>query len=169
VLLEVLDWLPQSAHPGASARLLPLCVVASRVFQGQAEGSRVKEISDHDAIVSSALQRIGATFRAGPLDVDCDKGLVCAAAADAACRALDNYSAPPACPCHRHCICIVAAEGQRRSSDGIPWSYVHYDCPALECTTQHLRNTCVSRLWASTLGCVGACKRSTGHTLQCSN
>jgi hypothetical protein len=92
VLLEVLDWLPQSANQWQT--IAPLCKVARRVFQEQVEGSQVTDISHHEAIVSSALQRISATFQARATD-PLEGELVWVPIAMAACCALDNYSAPP--------------------------------------------------------------------------
>jgi hypothetical protein len=99
LLLEVLGWLPPSSKLWLYATVLPLCIVASRVYLAEGQGSAVTDIGEHDAIVTSALQRIIATFQARPRDAEGDK-LVWAAAVDAACRSLDNYSTPPlpACP-----------------------------------------------------------------------
>jgi hypothetical protein len=97
VLLEALEWLPRSHDIWHSATLLPLCEVAGRGFLSEDRGSALTDYQDHDALVSSALQRISATLWSGPAGAGCDRERLWAAAVDAACCALDNYSVPPAC------------------------------------------------------------------------
>jgi hypothetical protein len=86
--------------------IYPLCLVARRKVEG-AEQQRpagscqpLKTIVPHDELVSSALMRIKAALEAGPCQelAPVDGELVYAAAVQAACMALNNFSTPPILP-----------------------------------------------------------------------
>jgi hypothetical protein len=95
-VLEVLAWFPRSQKHCLRAAIVPACMLASRRYLAQGSYSVVTDYQEHEALVSSALQRLVATFEALPQDAESGDDVACAAAAQAADCALASYSTPHA-------------------------------------------------------------------------